>query len=36
MAGPQFFANLNKRSLRFMVLCLIELVSVLSIAFILA
>ncbi|KYH45098.1 aspartate-alanine antiporter [Branchiibius sp. NY16-3462-2] len=36
MAGPQFFANLNKRSLRFMVLCLIELVSVLSIAFLLA
>ncbi|MFJ6700162.1 aspartate-alanine antiporter [Streptomyces sp. NPDC091272] len=36
MAGPQFFANLNRRSLRFFVLCLIELVSVLGIAFALA
>ncbi|MGW0607918.1 aspartate-alanine antiporter [Streptomyces sp. NPDC002640] len=33
MAGPQFFANLNRRGLRFGVLCLIELVCVVSIAF---
>ncbi|MER5634192.1 aspartate-alanine antiporter [Streptomyces nitrosporeus] len=33
MAGPQFFANLNRRSLRFFALCLIELVCVLGIAF---
>ncbi|UKL05914.1 aspartate-alanine antiporter [Streptomyces sp. NBU3104] len=33
MAGPQFFANLNRRSLRFFVLCLVELVCVLGIAF---
>lgn len=33
MAGPQFFANLNRRSLRFFALCLIELVSVLGIAY---
>ncbi|MGC5410761.1 aspartate-alanine antiporter, partial [Streptomyces sp. DT225] len=26
LAGPQFFANLNRHSLRFLVLCLIELV----------
>ncbi|MER5872301.1 aspartate-alanine antiporter [Streptomyces sp. NPDC002044] len=32
MAGPQFFANLNRRSLRFFALCGIELVSVLAIA----
>lgn len=32
MAGPQFFRNLNKKSLRFFVLCGIELVSVLGIA----
>lgn len=36
MAGPQFFANLNRRSLRFFALCLIELVSVLGIAYLLA
>ncbi|MFB8087704.1 aspartate-alanine antiporter [Streptomyces sp. col6] len=33
LAGPQFFANLNRRSLRFLALCLIELVCVLGIAF---
>ncbi|MGW0855444.1 aspartate-alanine antiporter [Streptomyces sp. NPDC002690] len=33
MAGPQFFANLNRRSLRYFALCLIELVSVLGIAY---
>ncbi|MGW4305464.1 aspartate-alanine antiporter [Streptomyces californicus] len=33
LAGPQFFANLNRRSLRFFALCLIELVCVLGIAF---
>ncbi|MCX5206798.1 aspartate-alanine antiporter [Streptomyces sp. NBC_00237] len=33
LAGPQFFANLNRKSLRFFVLCLIELVSVLGIAY---
>ncbi|MFC7303712.1 aspartate-alanine antiporter [Streptomyces monticola] len=33
MAGPQFFANLNRKSLRFFALCLIELVCVLGIAF---
>lgn len=33
MAGPQFFANLNRRSLRYFALCLIELVCVLGIAY---
>ncbi|MCX5098973.1 aspartate-alanine antiporter [Streptomyces sp. NBC_00264] len=33
MAGPQFFRNLNKKSLRFFVLCGIELVCALGIAF---
>lgn len=33
MAGPQFFANLNRSSLRFFALCLIELVCVLGIAY---
>ncbi|MFF3646306.1 aspartate-alanine antiporter [Streptomyces sp. NPDC002564] len=33
MAGPQFFANLNRKSLRFFALCGIELVCVLAIAF---
>ncbi|MGW4274185.1 aspartate-alanine antiporter [Streptomyces seoulensis] len=33
LAGPQFFAHLNRRSLRFFCLCLIELVCVLGIAF---
>ncbi|RCH66643.1 aspartate-alanine antiporter [Streptomyces sp. SDr-06] len=33
LAGPQFFANLNRRSLRFFTLCLIELISVLGIAY---
>ncbi|MFI5985263.1 aspartate-alanine antiporter [Streptomyces sp. NPDC051555] len=32
MAGPQFFAHLNRRSLRFFALCAIELVCVLAIA----
>nr|WP_206314008.1 aspartate-alanine antiporter [Streptomyces coryli] len=32
MAGPQFFHNLNRKSLRFFALCLIEVVCVLSIA----
>ncbi|WP_395360738.1 aspartate-alanine antiporter [Streptomyces sp. YH02] len=32
MAGPQFFANLNKKSLRFFALCLIEVVCVVGIA----
>ncbi|MFJ4717285.1 aspartate-alanine antiporter [Streptomyces sp. NPDC088785] len=32
MAGPQFFRNLNRKSLRFFVLCGIELVCVLGIA----
>ncbi|MFJ8016044.1 aspartate-alanine antiporter [Streptomyces sp. NPDC096339] len=36
LAGPQFFANLNRKSLRFFTLCLIELVSVLGIAYFLA
>ncbi|MFJ8882785.1 aspartate-alanine antiporter [Streptomyces sp. NPDC102402] len=33
MAGPQFFANLNRGSLRFFALCLIEMVCVLGIAY---
>ncbi|MFG2921810.1 aspartate-alanine antiporter [Streptomyces sp. NPDC048305] len=33
MAGPQFFANLNRSSLRFFTLCFIELVCVLGIAY---
>ncbi|MFJ3665814.1 aspartate-alanine antiporter [Streptomyces sp. NPDC090106] len=33
MGGPQFFANLNRRGLRFGVLCLIELVCVLGLAY---
>jgi len=33
MAGPQFFANLNRRSLRYFTLCLIELVCALGIAY---
>jgi aspartate-alanine antiporter len=33
MAGPQFFANLNKKSLRFFTLCFIELVCVVGIAY---
>ncbi|MFF7334765.1 aspartate-alanine antiporter [Streptomyces sp. NPDC090306] len=33
MAGPQFFRNLNRKSLRFFALCGIELVCVLGIAF---
>ncbi|MFE3514551.1 aspartate-alanine antiporter [Streptomyces sp. NPDC059166] len=33
MAGPQFFANLNRGSLRFFTLCFIELVCVLGIAY---
>lgn len=32
MAGPQFFANLNRKSLRFFVLCGIEVVTVVAIA----
>ncbi|MFE5833144.1 aspartate-alanine antiporter [Streptomyces sp. NPDC056508] len=32
MAGPQFFANLNRKSLRFFALCLIEVVCVVGIA----
>ncbi|WP_330299561.1 aspartate-alanine antiporter [Streptomyces sp. NBC_00503] len=36
MAGPQFFANLNRKSLRFFALCFIELVSVLGLAYLLA
>ncbi|MFD3725894.1 aspartate-alanine antiporter [Streptomyces sp. NPDC058671] len=32
MAGPQFFSNLNRKSLRFFTLCLIEVVSVVGIA----
>ncbi|MEU8774411.1 aspartate-alanine antiporter [Streptomyces sp. NPDC048606] len=36
LAGPQFFANLNRKSLRFFTLCLIELVSVLALAYFLA
>ncbi|MEU8762057.1 aspartate-alanine antiporter [Streptomyces sp. NPDC048659] len=32
MAGPQFFANLNKKSLRFFTLCIIEVVCVVGIA----
>ncbi len=36
MAGPQFFANLNRRGLRYGVLSLIELVTVLVIAYVLA
>ncbi|SDK54254.1 aspartate-alanine antiporter [Streptomyces indicus] len=32
MAGPQFFANLNRKSLRFFALCAIEVVCVLGIA----
>ncbi|MCX4547311.1 aspartate-alanine antiporter [Streptomyces sp. NBC_01500] len=33
MAGPQFFSNLNRKSLRFFALCVIELVCVLGIAY---
>ncbi|MFI0980286.1 aspartate-alanine antiporter [Streptomyces sp. NPDC021093] len=33
LAGPQFFSNLNRKSLRFFALCFIELVSVLGIAY---
>ncbi|MCX5410947.1 aspartate-alanine antiporter [Streptomyces sp. NBC_00059] len=33
MAGPQFFSNLNRGSLRFFALCLIEVVCVLGIAY---
>ncbi|MFJ9433479.1 aspartate-alanine antiporter [Streptomyces sp. NPDC101490] len=33
MAGPQFFANLNRKSLRFFALCFIEVVCVVGIAF---
>ncbi|OIV37907.1 aspartate-alanine antiporter [Mangrovactinospora gilvigrisea] len=33
MAGPQFFANLNRKSLRYFALCGIEVVCVLGIAF---
>ncbi|MFF5895445.1 aspartate-alanine antiporter [Streptomyces argenteolus] len=33
MAGPQFFSNLNRGSLRFFTLCFIELVCVLGIAY---
>ncbi|MEV7726025.1 aspartate-alanine antiporter [Streptomyces sp. NPDC087917] len=33
LAGPQFFANLNRKSLRFFALCAIELVTVLAIAY---
>lgn len=36
MAGPQFFANLNRKSMRFFALCVIELVSVLGLAYLLA
>ncbi|MEU9026686.1 aspartate-alanine antiporter [Streptomyces sp. NPDC048383] len=36
LAGPQFFANLNRKSMRFFALCLIELVSVLGLAYLLA
>ncbi|MER5882744.1 aspartate-alanine antiporter [Streptomyces sp. NPDC001941] len=36
LAGPQFFANLNRKSLRFFVLCFIELASIIGIAFFLA
>ncbi|MGW5352396.1 aspartate-alanine antiporter [Streptomyces sp. NPDC004031] len=36
MAGPQFFRNLNRKSLRFFALCAIELVCVLAIALLLA
>ncbi|MFB7610178.1 aspartate-alanine antiporter [Streptomyces gardneri] len=32
MAGPQFFSNLNKKSLRYFALCLIEVVCVVGIA----
>ncbi len=32
LAGPQFFANLNRKSLRFFALCLIEVVCVIGIA----
>ncbi|MET9350481.1 aspartate-alanine antiporter [Streptomyces termitum] len=32
LAGPQFFANLNRKSLRFFTLCLIEVVCVVGIA----
>ncbi|MFF9144142.1 aspartate-alanine antiporter [Streptomyces sp. NPDC014861] len=32
LAGPQFFANLNRKSLRFFALCLIEVVCVVGIA----
>ncbi|NML48902.1 aspartate-alanine antiporter [Streptomyces sp. R302] len=32
LAGPQFFANLNKKSLRYFALCLIEVVCVVGIA----
>ncbi|WP_034088003.1 aspartate-alanine antiporter [Streptacidiphilus albus] len=33
LAGPQFFNNLNRKSLKFFTLCLIELVCVLGIAY---
>ncbi|MFD7094396.1 aspartate-alanine antiporter [Streptomyces xanthophaeus] len=36
LAGPQFFANLNRKSMRFFALCLIELFSVLGLAYLLA
>ncbi|NED90280.1 aspartate-alanine antiporter, partial [Streptomyces sp. SID11233] len=36
MAGPQFFANLNRRGLRYGVLSFIELVTVLVIAYLIA
>ncbi|MFI6941489.1 aspartate-alanine antiporter [Streptomyces sp. NPDC050418] len=36
MAGPQFFANLNRKSLRYFALCAIEVVCVLGIAIALA
>ncbi|MFE4632494.1 aspartate-alanine antiporter [Streptomyces sp. NPDC056773] len=36
MAGPQFFANLNRKSMRFFALCFIELISVLGLAYLLA
>ncbi|MGW6709070.1 aspartate-alanine antiporter [Streptomyces sp. NPDC054956] len=36
MAGPQFFANLNRKSMRFFALCFIELASVLGLAYLLA
>ncbi|AZT92082.1 aspartate-alanine antiporter [Brevibacterium aurantiacum] len=36
MAGPQFFSSLNKGTLRFLVLCLIEITCVVGIAYALA